>query len=279
MQFLYGVFRVFRDYIVLTMLSAMSLLLIANSDSAPVQVLRSFSIITFASLQSSTTWAAGLFSADQDAAKLRDVNVTLMEEVMQLRQLRQENLELRRKIGFRERSSYALVPAEIVGKSLSLGQHMITLDAGSKDSISVNMPVINENGLVGKVIATSGSYAIAQLALHRDFRATAKVKRSRIDGIIAWEEGDDLILKNVDKTADVLPGDTIVTSEYSNIYPAELMIGIVRSIGSGGGGQFSHIVIEPRVHFASLERVFVVRYRSDPERARIERAVFPGEDR
>ncbi len=278
MQFLFSVFRVFRDYIMLTVLSALSLFLIVNSDSAPVQVLRSFSIITFASLQSSTTWAAGMFSADRDAAKLRDVNVTLMEEVMQLRQLRQENLELRRKIGFRERSSYALVPTEIVGKSLVLGQHMITLDAGSDDSIAVNMPVINENGLVGKIIATTGSYAIAQLALHRDFRATAKIKRSRIDGIIAWEEGDNLILKNVDKTADVLPGDTIVTSEYSNIYPAELMIGVVRSIGPGGGGQFSHIVVEPRVHFASLERVFVIRYRSIPERSQIEQAVFPSEE-
>jgi len=277
-QFLFSVFRVFRDYIMLTVLSALSLFLIVNSDSAPVQVLRSFSIITFASLQSSTTWAAGMFSADRDAAKLRDVNVTLMEEVMQLRQLRQENLELRRKIGFRERSSYALVPTEIVGKSLVLGQHMITLDAGSDDSIAVNMPVINENGLVGKIIATTGSYAIAQLALHRDFRATAKIKRSRIDGIIAWEEGDNLILKNVDKTADVLPGDTIVTSEYSNIYPAELMIGVVRSIGPGGGGQFSHIVVEPRVHFASLERVFVIRYRSIPERSQIEQAVFPSEE-
>ncbi len=277
MQTLYGFIRVFRDYIILTVLSGLSLFLIAHSESAPIQVLRSFSIITFASLQSSSSWAIGFFSAAQDAEKLRDVNVALMEEVMQLRQLRQENLELRRKIGFRERSSYALVPAEIVGKSLALGQNMVTLDAGSDDSIAVNMPVIDENGLVGKIVATTGSYSIAQLALHRDFRATAKVKRSRIDGFIAWQEGDNLVLQNVWKTDDVLPGDTIVTSEYSNIYPPEIMIGVVRSIGPGAGGDFSHIEVEPRVHYSSLERVFVVRYRSDPERARVEDAMYPSE--
>ncbi|MCB2204326.1 rod shape-determining protein MreC [bacterium] len=277
MQTLFGVFRVFRDYIVLTVLAGLSLFLIAHSESAPVQVLRSLSIITFASLQESTNWAAGFFSSVQDAEKLRDVNVSLMEEVMQLRQLSQENLELRRKIGFRERSSYALIPSEIVGKSLSLGQHMLTLDAGSDDSVRVNMPVINENGLVGKIIATSPNYSIAQLALHRDFRATAKIKRSRIDGIIAWEQGEDLVLQHVQKTADVLPGDTVVTSEYSNIFPREIMIGIVRVIEPGDGDQM-HIVVEPRVHYAALERVFIVRYRSDPERQRLEQAMYPEEN-
>lgn len=275
MRTLIGLFQLFRDYIILTILSALSIVLIAQSDSAPVQVLRSFSIITLASFQASTNWAAGLFATTQDAETLRDVNVSLMEEVMQLRRLRQENIELRRKIGFRERQSYPLVPTEIVGKNLALGQNMITLDAGSDDSVAVNMPVINEQGLVGKIIATSPGYAIAQLALHRDFRATAKVKRSRIDGFIGWREGENLVLLNVSKTADVIPGDTVVTSEYSNIFPPEIMVGIVRSVGPGEGGQFSDIVVEPRVHFASLERVFVVRYRPDPERTRLEREIYP----
>lgn len=270
MQTFLAFIRVFREYITLTVLGGLSILLIASGDSAPVQVLRSFSLVTLASLQSSSNWVASLFSTDQDAEALRDVNVALMEEVMQLRRLRQENMELRRKIGFRDRSNWPLVPAEIVGKNLSIGQNLITLDAGEEDSIAVNMPVINEQGLVGKIIATSGGYSIAMLALHRDFRATAKIKRSRIDGIIAWEEGDNLLLQNVWKTADAIPGDTVVTSEYSNIFPPEIMIGVIREIGPGEGGLFSRIDVEPRVDFASLERVFVVRYRRNPVRTKLE---------
>ncbi|MDX9757979.1 MAG: rod shape-determining protein MreC [Bacteroidota bacterium] len=275
MQTLFAFIRAFREYLTLTVLAGISLLLIANSDSTSVQVLRSFSLVSLASLQSSSNWFASLFSSRQDAEALRDVNVTLMEEVMQLRRLRQENLELRRKIGFRDRSQYPLVPAEIVGKSLGIGQNLITLDVGSQDSVTVNMPVINEDGLVGKIIATTGTYSIAMLGVHRDFRATAKVKRARVDGIIAWEEGETLMLHNVSKTADVMPGDTIVTSEYSNIFPPEIMIGVIQSIGPGEGGQFSRIVVIPRVKYASLERVFVVRFRTDAERAAIEDQVFP----
>ncbi|MFA6232573.1 MAG: rod shape-determining protein MreC [Bacteroidota bacterium] len=194
---------------------------------------------------------------------------------MQLRRLRQENMELRRKIGLRDRSNWPLVPAEIVGKNLSLGQNMITLDVGENDSVAVNMPVINEDGLVGKIVATSGSYSIAMLALHRDFRATAKIKRSRIDGIIAWKVGETLVLQNVWKTADAIPGDTVVTSEYSNLFPPEIMIGVIRTIGPGEGGLFSRIDIEPRVNFSAIERVFVVRYRREPLRARLEKRIFP----
>ncbi len=274
MQTLIALIRVFREYITLTVLAGLSVILVANSDSVPVQVLRSFSLVSLASLQASSNWVSNLFSSDQDAETLRDVNVSLMEEVMQLRRLRQENMELRRKIGFRDRSNWPLVPAEIVGKNLALGQNMITLDVGEEDSVTVNMPVINEEGLVGKIVATSGSFSIAMLALHRDFRATAKIKRSRIDGILAWKEGENLVLQNVWKTADIIPGDTVVTSEYSNIFPPEIMIGIIRTIGPGEGGLFSRIDVEPRVNFASLERVFVVRYRKEPVRAALEERVF-----
>ncbi|MBE0645115.1 MAG: rod shape-determining protein MreC [Bacteroidetes bacterium] len=274
MQTLIAFIRVFREYITVTVLAGLSIVLIANSDSVPVQVLRSYSLFTLASLQSSSNWVATLFSSNQDAETLRDVNVSLMEEVMQLRRLRQENMELRRKIGFRDRSNWPLVPSEIVGKNLALGQNMITLDVGEDDSVAINMPVINEEGLVGKIIATSGSFSIAMLALHRDFRATAKIKRSRIDGIIAWREGENLVLQNVWKTADVIPGDTVVTSEYSNIFPPEIMIGIIRTIGPGQGGLFSRIDVEPRVNFASLERVFVVRYHREPVRAELEQRAY-----
>lgn len=275
MHTLFSFIRVFREYIVLTVLAGLSILLIAHNDSAPVQLLRAASLVSLASLQSSSNWATSLFSSQQDADALRDVNVSLMEEVMQLRRLRQENMELRRKIGFRDRSTWPLVPAEIVGKNLTSGQNMITLDVGRRDSIEVNMPVINEEGLVGKIVATSNRHSIAMLAVNRGFRATAKIKRSRIDGIIAWDAGEHLLLRNVRKSADALPGDTIVTSEYSNIFPPEIMIGIIRDIGpSEDGGPHSRIEVEARVNFAALERVFVVLYRPDPLRENIERELY-----
>jgi rod shape-determining protein MreC len=278
MQLLLAFIRTFREYIVFVTLAALSMLLMTNSDSAPVRVFRSVSIILFATVQSGSTWAADVISPRTDENTLRDVNVALLEEVMRLRGLQQENIELRRNIGLRERSPFPLVAAEIVGKNLALGQNMITLDVGEKDSIRVNMPIISEAGLVGKVIATSSSYSIGMLALHRDFRTPAKIKRSRVDGIIAYQSGATLRLQNIWKTADVIKGDTIVTSEYSNVFPPEILIGVVTGIGPGEGGLFSQIDIQPLADFPSLERVFVVLRKSDPERVKLELSKAAGAD-
>lgn len=274
MQLLFEFIRAFRDYIVFTVLASVCIVVILNSNEPPVRLLRSATVFTFATLQSSSTRISNLFSPRADESILRDINVELLEEVMQLRRLQQENLELRRKIGFRERSSYPLIPAEIIGKNLALGQNMLTLDVGVDDGVRVNMPIINQEGLVGKVVATSARYSIGMIAIHRDFRATAKIKRSRIDGFITWKTGQELRLQNVDKTADVLPGDTIVTSEYSNIFPSEVLIGTVRSIGPDEGGLFSLIIVQPFVDFSSLERVFIVQYVTDPERESIEDSMY-----
>lgn len=271
MQGLLAFFRAFREYLLFLFLCAVSIFLITHSEGAAIQVLRSYSLGIIASLQSSTAWVTTAFTSRYENQSLRDVNMSLMEEVLELRRLRQENEELRRLIGFRRKGTYPpLFPAEIIGKNFSVGQNTITIDAGENDSVRFGMPVINEDGLVGRVIATSSRYSIVQLAINRGFRATAKVMRSRVDGILAWKDGESLLLQNIWKTADVVVGDTVVTSEYSNVFPPDIPVGIIRSIGPGEGGLFSRIEVSPYVKFSTLERVFVIRYRASRERTELE---------
>lgn len=276
MQQFLALFRLFREYIVVTVLAAISIVLIAGSDAAPVRVLRSVAISLFASVQASTNFFASSFSTRYENESLRDVNMGLMEEVMQLRRLRLENAELRRMLAFDARSSSPLLAAEVVGRTFTLGQATITINRGEDDSVHVNMPVITERGLVGKVIGTSGNFAVVQLAVNREFRASTKVQRSRVDGIIAWNDGVLLQMQNIWKTADVVVGDTIVTSELSNTYPAEIPVGTIASIGPGEGGLFSHVAVTPSVNFTALERVFVVRYVRNEERENLERRMSAG---
>jgi len=105
--------------------------------------------------------------------------------------------------------TFKLTAGNVIGKSLLLLRNTITLDIGERDGIKADMPVISETGLVGKVIATSEHYSIAQLMQNKDFRASAKIQRTRVDGIIAWGGGDVLRLKNVSKTEDVKAGDIV----------------------------------------------------------------------
>jgi len=270
MQRLFALIRLFREYLVLVLLSALSIVLIANSNGAPVQTLRTAALSFIATFQSATSWLSGLFTAQYENASLRELNYRLMEEVMQLRRNRNENAELRGMLEMRERSRYRLIPADVINKAVTLIHNTITLDAGTHEGIEPRMPVITEEGLVGKVIAASEHYAIVQMAINRDFRVTARVLRSRIDGIVSWNDGDHLLLKNIWKTADVLVGDTVVTSEYSNAFPPDIPIGAVASIGPDPSGMFSKIQVRPFVSFLTVGRVFVIRAAPVAERDSLE---------
>lgn len=262
--------RSFREYLVFTALASLSIILISRSDSAAVQSLRSVSITVFATFQTTPTWIAAQFSASRSEESLQELNLRLLEEVMELRGMRRENSELRNLVEFKQHAPWRLLPAEVVGKNFVPGQQTITLNIGSADSVDVRMPVIAQGGLVGRIIAVSSHYCVVQLAVNRDFRATAKIVRSRTDGIIAYKDGTSLLLQNVWKTSDIIAGDTVVTSELSNMFPPGIPVGIVKDIGPDERGVFSKIVVVPNVDFSALERVFVVRYLGSAERRSLE---------
>ena len=136
------------------------------------------------------------------------------------------------------------------------------------------MPIITDAGLVGRVVTASGGYAIGQILLHKDFRASAKVQRGRVDGILVWEGGTTLALKNVAKTLDVQVGDAVITSEYSSLYPAGIKIGVVSKTHQSPGALFQTVEITPGVDFSRLEEVFVVLHQPDTSRIGLEQQ-FP----
>jgi rod shape-determining protein MreC len=77
-------------------------------------------------------------------------------------------------------------------------------------------------------------------------------------------------MKNVSKSADVLVGDVIITSEYSNHFPAGLPIGYVTNVGTVDN-LFKEIKIESFVNFETLEDAFVLKFLSDDERKNLEK--------
>jgi rod shape-determining protein MreC len=132
------------------------------------------------------------------------------------------------------------------------------------------MPVISDEGLVGKVIAVGESYSLAQILYNKEFRVGAKVQRSRVDGILTWEGGGELRLTNVPKTQDVRTGDVVITSGYSNVFPKDITIGFVSSVRQKSGSLFHEISVQPAVDFPSLEQVFVILELPDSARAALE---------
>jgi len=270
MRRLFLIVQQFREYFLLALLVVASIALMTENDNRQIRRIRAIGIAVVGRVQETLSFVPNFFQLQKENEVLRQVNLNLADEVNQLREARLENLRLRRLLGFKETTRYEVIPAKVVGKSLYLLRNTITLDAGEKDGVRVGMPIVTDAGLVGKVLATSPAYSIGQIVLNRDFRASAKIQRSRVDGIIAWEGGRYSLMKNVPKTLDVKVGDIAETSEYSNTYPPGLRIGVVASVTQQPGSLFQRIEIENAVDFTTLEEVFVMKFQPDSARVQLE---------
>jgi rod shape-determining protein MreC len=270
MQRLFDILRHFREYVVLTLLLLVSLTLLGLNDNAQLHAIRSYTVGFLGIMQDAASVIPNFFELKRENDLLRQLNVTLSDEVSRLRASRLENMRLRSMLDLKERSQFKFVASDVIGTSTHLLRNTITLDVGRANGIRSDMPIISESGLVGKIIVVSDHYAIGQPMYNKDFRASAKVLRSGVDGIILWTGGATVQLKNVAKKQDVREGDIIVTSEYSNLYPKNLKIGTVTRVAEKPGSLMKEIEVMPTVDFGSLEQVFVILTVPDPERRALE---------
>jgi rod shape-determining protein MreC len=273
MQRIVNILIVFKEYVVLALLIVISLIILSINDNNQIRAIRSYTVGFVGVIQDGLSIIPNVFELKRENEILRQLDVNLSNEVSLLREARLENVKLRAMLGMSEKKSFALVAGDVVGKSLLLLRNTITLNVGERDSVKVDMPIISEAGLVGKIIATSTRYSVGQLLLNKDFRASAKIQRSRVDGIISWEGGDALRMKNVSRAQDVKEGDVVTTSEYSDVFPRDIRIGIVIRVTEKPGSLFKEVEVTPSVELATLEQVFVVTAHHDDERSTLEKKV------
>lgn len=268
-QRFYQYLFLFKEYVIFVLLITISIILMLLNDNTQLRFIRSLTVGTIGTIQQTFSFIPNLTSLQRENELLRKINVNLADEVNQLREARLENIRLRSMLALKESSSINLTPAKIIGKNLNLLRNTITLNIGENDGIEIGNPIVTGEGLVGRIIGTSGGYSIAQLVLNVDFRCSAKIQRSRVDGIIAWD-GKTLLLKEIAKSLDVKEGDAVITSEYSNAFPPGIKIGIVSKITDIPNSLFKKIEVIPTVNFTMTEEVFVMDFVPSLDRLELE---------
>lgn len=265
-------FRI-KDYLILTFLVVVSLFLIFSNDNAQIRFLRAVAVGVMGTVQSGMSVVPNVFEIQKENEFLREKNIQLANELSSLKETKLENIRLSRELGLKEKSISGVVIARIVGKSLIQARNTITLNVGDNDSVKVNMPVITDDGLVGRVVSVSKNYSIAQILYNRNLNISVKDQRSRVDGILNYDGAGNLVINNVPKSADVKPGDLIITSPYSNYFPAGIPVGTVVEEGNLDN-LFKKIIVEPSVSFTDLEEVFILKHLPDKERLDLESSYF-----
>ncbi len=273
-QRLYNLFYEFKEYTILAGLIVVCFTLMALNDNTQVKYVRSMATVAFGVIEHQFSFIPSYFGLRAENELLRRVNMELADESQRLREAKLENLRLHQLLSIREQFPNQLIAGRVVNKNLLLMRNTLTLDIGTADGVELHMPVVSDEGLVGSVVAVTSHFSIVNILYNSDFRASVKIQRSRVDGILACE-GNTLLLKNVPKTHDVKIGDVVMTSEYSSMFPADIRIGLVNNIKDETGSLFKTIVLSSGVDFIKIEELFVVKYKPVQERIDLEQSINP----
>jgi rod shape-determining protein MreC len=277
-QRFYDILHEFREYAILTGLVVLSMFMMALNDNPQIKQIRTISTVVFGVMQEKLSFIPAYFGLQSENELLRRINIELADEAQRLREAKLENLRLRQLLELKSQLPYTFKTGRVVNKSLSLLRNTLTLDVGLADGVHERMPVVSSAGLVGVVTSVTDHYSIVNILINTDFRASAKIQRSRVDGIVAWD-GKTFALKNIPKMRDIKIGDVITTSEYSNMFPSNIRIGIVSDVRDQEGSLFKSITMTPSVDFVKLEEVFVIVATPDAERVELEQRSHPHSSR
>ena len=205
---------------------------------------------------SSLTEYAGLA---EKVEKLEAQKALLEKKYAEDINLRIENDALRGLVGLEVRKDHETVAAKVIGFSENTWQSEIVLNAGRKLGVLEDMAVVDEDGLIGIVIFSSDDSCRVRLLHDPNTSIGARVLSSRNLGIIVGSHEGDILLDYYPDDDLIFKGDTIITSEYSDLVPPEILIGRVRNISESSGQAYRRIEIDPFVDFSSLEFVLIIK--------------------
>ena len=261
-----------RSIIVLAVIIVLCIIIITVSyrDSDVFKKTRSVTLDIFEPVQEKTfaifQKITGFFFNISDYFRLNDrvkslqkENSLLLNDYSENINLKTENNYLRELLGMKLRSERKTETARVIGYYESKWQSRIIINAGQSAGVLEGMAVVNEKGLIGVVILASSSTSEVRLLNDSQSSIGARILSSRKLGLIEGSLDKKIYLNYIDVNEDIFKGDVLITSEFGENMPAEILIGRVKKIGSSGNTPYKLIEIEPFADYERLEYVLVVK--------------------
>jgi rod shape-determining protein MreC len=199
-----------------------------------------------------------LVNVRKENADLRKQVAALEGQRTRLAELEVENRHLSDLLELRDALAVQAVAARVIGADATELSRTLILSQGSHSGLRRDLPVISTQGVVGKLIAVAPNASRVLLIDDHNSGLDAFVQRSRARGIVAGLLSGQLTMKYVDRTEDVKPGDSVVTSGMDGIFPRGLLVGQVTQVSQEGPGLFLNVTIRPAANFQKLEQVLIL---------------------
>lgn len=172
------------------------------------------------------------------------------------------------------KQQYKYIVARVIYNTVGKRNNYIMLNKGSRHGLDKDMAVITSNGIVGTVVNVSDNFAWVMSILNKQTRISGRIKKNNQMGTLVWNGMDPLYgtLTDIPAHVKIAKGDTIVTSGFSYIFPADIMLGTIEDFRVEQGEHFYVIPFRFSVDFNSLEYVYVVNNLLKTEQEKLEKS-------
>lgn len=203
-----------------------------------------------------------LYSNFSDYFNLRMANEQLAAENARLRaMLRMRTKAIPDSLVFRENAStLRYISARVVSNSVQFRNNYFMIDKGYRHGVEKDMGVITSNGVVGIIVDVSENYSSGISILHKDAKFSGRIKKNDQLVNVSWDGWNYRLgdLQHIPSHVSLVPGDTILTSGNSQIFPEGIMIGTVEYIDDELENLFKKGKIRFSVDYNQITYVYVV---------------------
>lgn len=226
---------------------------------APIQYIVSLPIELFTSIKNVINTQDNLV---QENLRLKANQLVLKAQLQRLLAIESENNYLKSLL----KSSYQIKNKTLIAELLAVNSepfvHQVILNKGIRDGVYINQPVIDANGLMGKIIQKGP--VTSKVLLINDAHSGVAVQNTR-NGVRAIAVGDTysgkLRLMYVTKTTDIKVNDLFTTSGLGDHLPEGYPVGRVTNINNDPSNQFATVLLKPCAHLDSSRQVLLVWYQ------------------
>lgn len=207
-----------------------------------------------------------MLTAPRDVASLRERNAELENEVAELQaqviQLQQQAGEteiLAALVDFsRANPENTYLAAAVIGEDPSPFLHYVIINRGSNDGIQRGMPVVTNQGLIGRIDAVIADAARVQLITDPASNVNVRLQNAQTEASLVGSITGDLSLELIPQDVKIEGGDLVLTSGLGGGYPPDLIVGQVVNVRARESDLFQEATVQPVVDLDRLQIVLVV---------------------
>jgi rod shape-determining protein MreC len=189
-------------------------------------------------------------------------------EVQNSKSLAAENERLKSLLELKAELKYNFLSAQIIGRDTSAWFDTSIINRGSLDGVKLNMPVVTNGSLVGRI--TMVSPLTAQIALITKDKSglgavVGALGTSNALGVVSGTGKKEILeMGYVPGSVEVKVGESVYTTGQDGIYPAGLKLGEVAEVRAGSASEALKIFIQPSAKLSAMQEVAVLLYEPPP---------------